>query len=210
MALLASHLRFSTDIKDQLKASDPTRYFSGTAYPDSRYATGLDRTLTHPADFRTNSNFMSDDFRKGWYSHLIYDVVQRKCTDNSLSHLLTGDNKELFAKYTALKILQDIDDAHSFDLNHHLGYLTDLENPNGEDPVVLSEYYNFNCKVYSHLPILNKNSYDPLFHRFSVGKEMIKMIKHTVDEFQNNQEVKSFLTDIYPKSLALYRNISES
>lgn len=51
MALEASHIRFALDLKDKYSIQDVQKLVSGTVYPDSRYATKIDRQLTHPQDF---------------------------------------------------------------------------------------------------------------------------------------------------------------
>jgi len=116
MVLEASHIRFALDIKDLLKVQDIDAYVSGSIYPDSRYVTEVDRLATHPKDYRDDSMFHTSDFRKGWFAHLLADDAQFVCMGEMLPQVKIGTGEESWIKRSAIKILQDIEDAKEFDL----------------------------------------------------------------------------------------------
>ena len=51
MALEATHMRFALDLKNKYQVRNIKKYIVGTIYPDSRYLSGIDRTLTHSENF---------------------------------------------------------------------------------------------------------------------------------------------------------------
>ena len=100
MALEATHIRYALDNKDRFDVSDETKYVSGTVYPDSRYPTGIARTLTHD-DSQMQKNFWSnDDFRKGWAAHLLYDKIQQsvRVVSRGVYFSLGRDSRQLLFK----------------------------------------------------------------------------------------------------------------
>ena len=59
MSLQITHIRFALDLHKELNITSLDQYISGTIYPDSRYMTGIDRSLTHSDTLLTQ--FDSED-----------------------------------------------------------------------------------------------------------------------------------------------------
>src|SRR5690242_13526073 len=132
MALEATHIRYALDVKDKYEVRDIEKYVSGAIYPDSRYITKIDRHLTHPEDFMSWDVLELEDFRKGWYVHLLYDAIQGKVFRIKFPEIVATDilahGDEQWIKRTALKVLQDLDDVKNFDIVTYLPYLDYVEN----------------------------------------------------------------------------------
>ena len=113
MALEATHIRFALDVKDEYNISSLEKYLSGTIYPDSRYITCSDRDLTH-SDGLLSLDFAKDDFRKGWYIHLVCDKVQAIVKEES--RVSSSNKTDDWVLSTAIKNIQDIKDVQCFDI----------------------------------------------------------------------------------------------
>ena len=137
MALASSHIRFAIDIQNKMGVTNVCDYVLGSIYPDSRYVTKIDRHLTHPLkEYQTDPTFKKDDFRKGWYTHLLCDDIQYALITELFPEVGESDSGEQDSKWvkrTSVKILQDIEDAKSFDIQKYLGCLSEARNPNRED-----------------------------------------------------------------------------
>ena len=82
-------MRFSNDIKDSLNVIDDKKYYQGVAYPDSRGLTGIKRNFTHDINQTKRVFFKEDDFKKGWASHVVYDIVHNKVMEELLIKVTT-------------------------------------------------------------------------------------------------------------------------
>jgi len=137
--------------------TDETKYISGSIYPDSRYPTGIDRTLTHDNSQMEKEFWSDDDFRKGWAAHLLYDKIQHSVHTDWFKDILQEANSEMVNEEdwvirSALKMLQDIDDIKHFDIKAHLASLSHIETPNGEDVAKVQEYNKLFVDIYNKSP----------------------------------------------------------
>lgn len=152
MALEATHMRFALDLAEKYRVKDIERYISGSIYPDSRYATKVDRAATHPKDFMDWDVTELDDFKKGWMVHLLADEVQAETMRNLLPKVCEGTREhggERWIRRTAIKILQDVDDAKKFDIKKYLPYLDHVEMPNGENTETMRKYSTIFQDMYT-------------------------------------------------------------
>jgi hypothetical protein len=169
MALEASHIRFALDIKDRLGVQDIDAYVSGSIYPDSQYITGAGKLATHPKEYQNDRIFFSSDFRKGWFAHLLCDTAQQQCMKEMLPKTFNGTDQESWEKRTAIRILQDIDDAKRFDLAKYLLCLRYIETPNGEDPEKMHEYNDIFPDMYADLSRLDTAAESRMWERFGIS-----------------------------------------
>lgn len=140
MSLEATHLRFSLAIKDDLGISDLEKYVAGVIYPDTRYLTGIHRNLTHDLGyFRGRKNLT--DFEKGWLSHIIGDKIFKEVMEDRFGNLILFDEpSERWPVITAIKIIQDIEDFLSFDIQSVIDHLDYYEIHFREDERKVIEY----------------------------------------------------------------------
>ena len=114
MSCELSHMRFSNDIKDSLNVIDDKKYYQGVAYPDSRGLTGIKRNFTHDINQTKRVFFKEDDFKKGWASHVVYDIVHNKVMEELFEELFKKEDEKnngySSAARLAIKILQDFND----------------------------------------------------------------------------------------------------
>ena len=137
MALEATHMQFALDLKDEYQVIDLEKYIVGSIYPDSRYVTGIDRTLTH-GEWILADDFTVDDFHKGWQVHQLADNIQTEIIKDYFPKLVPVFAKEdkmikdEWTMFSAIKIIQDMNDLQKFDLQQSVKYLENyVFNPNG-------------------------------------------------------------------------------
>lgn len=204
MALEATHIRYALDIQDKLGVVNLEHYISGTLYPDSRYISAVSRDLTHPEELLNKDPAMLTDFQKGWLAHLVCDNAMRQVTRNELPEVFTEpDNKDTWVRLTALKILQDIDDAQQFPLKNYLPYFDYAENPNGEN---LSEVLQFN-KIFQILYVEPKKleilSYNIMLEESHIEQKLATEVIKQTQSYQTNKRVMSFIQTCYQKMLSI-------
>jgi|SRR5579872_85914 len=205
MALEATHIRYALDVRDKYEVKDIQKYISGAIYPDSRYVTKIDRNLTHPEDFMEWDVLKLDDFRKGWFIHLLYDKIQWKITMKKFPEIFasadTSQGGERWVKHTALKILQDIDDCKKYDLIKYLGYLDYVENLCGENIEKLKEYNNIFQKMYANPEKVNINSCYEMWKKFGIGDELANKVKEAAEFYSTDVDTIKLVSQIYPETL---------
>ncbi|MBI5122818.1 hypothetical protein HZA75_03080 [Candidatus Roizmanbacteria bacterium] len=209
MALEASHIRFALDIKDKLEVKDIKKYVSGVIYPDSRYVTKIDRHLTHPLELLESDFLQLDDFRKGCYAHILYDKIWSGYTLKTLYEFFLDaedsqiQGNELWIRLTTLKILQDIEDAKSYDIERYLPYLDYVENINGEDSNALLKYNKYFQEMYSEPQKLSIENYSKMWNFLGLKVNIGAKLKSQVDIYKNNLEIKKFINIAYIQTLAV-------
>jgi hypothetical protein len=205
MALEASHIRLALDIQDLLGVENIDAYVSGSIYPDSRYVTGIDRIATHPEDYRNDLVFQASDFNKGWYAHLLADEMQQAAMKEILPVTQTGTGLESWIKRSAIKILQDIDDASKFDLAKYLQCLKHIENPNGEDIAKMKEYQDIFPWMYADLMKYNEDIALQMWLKFGVGEENVEKMRITVETYSKDGDIMQGVRGLYGVMLARVR-----
>ncbi len=202
MALAATHIRFALDLKNRFRVVDTQKYISGTLYPDSRYVTGIDRAVTHPKDELEALIRGENDFKKGWYAHLLCDRVQFEVTKELVPSAFVGERgqgSETWVKRSALKVLQDILDAKEFDLRSNLLYLSYAENPNGEDITKVKFYNDIFKNVYVSLPDVTIEEECEMWKQFGVGDELVVAIRRTSEEYEKTAAVRDAISMMYER-----------
>ena len=197
MALEATHMRFAVDVQKYLQIHAIDSYISGSIYPDSRYITGIDRQLTHAKDYKNNIFFMQSDFRKGWYSHLLCDEVQGLLMDEMIPETVPGDGKEKWIRRTAIKVLEDCDDAARFEISKYLPYLQHVENPNGENLETLRIYNAIFPHMYQNPENISVQNAIEMWQAFGVGKELVQRVHQQVDAYASDEHILGEVGKLY-------------
>lgn len=203
MALEGTHIRLAVDLKEECHISDLAKYISGTIYPDSRYITQIDRKLTHPDDFLNDDFFKADDFRKGWFIHLLCDNIQRKLQTKIFSDIASDDKlthgNESWIVRSVLKILQDMDDVKKFDIKNYLPLLDYAENPNGESLEKVRDYNQFFQKMYQSSPEIEDCC--QMWKYLGVSDGLVNEMKKKLEEYSNNKNIIERTNQIYSEIL---------
>ncbi len=209
MALEATHIRFALDLKDKYQIKDIKKYISGVVYPDSRYITGIDRELTHPTDYTDWLWSETDDFRKGWFVHLLTDQIQSRVTREKLPQVFEGSygqGSDVWIKHSAIKILLDLDDVKKFDIKEYLPYLNYVENPNGEDLKKLKKYNQIFVKMYAEPERINVKTSCKMWRDFGVGSDLVEKVRIKVVEYGKDATIMQVIGEIYQDMLTKLNN----
>jgi len=204
MALEATHLRFALDLKDKYQIKDIKKYISGVVYPDSRYITGIDRSLTHPIDYLDWHWDMADDFKKGWFVHLLTDQIQSQVTREKLPQVFKGSygqGSDVWINHSAIKILLDLDDVKKFKIKQFLPYLNYLENPNGEDLKMLKKYNQIFIKMYARPEKINADISCKMWRDLGVDSDLVEKIRVKVAEYSKDVTIMKAIGEIYQDML---------
>jgi len=204
MALEATHMRIALDLKEKYQVKDVEKYIVGTIYPDSRYVTGIDRLLTHPADYMDWHWDTAGDFKKGWLVHLLADKIQWQVTKEMLSQVFegeTGQGSEVWVKHTAIKILQDMDDVKKFDIKQCLLYLKFTDNPNGEDLKKMQQYNMILFKTYVDSDNITIDNYHYTWKEFGIGDDLVAKVKLQTEKYSKDEVVMAAVSKIYQQML---------
>jgi len=210
MPLEATHLRFALDLQTQYCIKDIRKYLSGAIYPDSRYATGLDKTITHDDKFLL-PEFADTDFKKGWQTHqicdLTYDNVRKKLFPDIFPVDYASYNESEWIKFTAMKIIQDMDDIHFFDLQSSLNCLDYADNPNGEAISEIKRYNQIIIDLYRDKKVITLTEHVKMWLLLKPGISLGKKIQDKAEEFLNNPEMVRRIKAIYQEMMASYSEI---
>lgn len=204
MALEGTHLRFALDLKEAYGVQDVQRYLSGTIYPDSRYVTKLERTLTHPRDYLEWDVLAIDDFRRGWFVHLLCDATQKTIMQELLPLAFEGDQSqggEVWVRHTALKVLQDLEDVRSFNILSTFPLLAHVENPNGENLEELKRYNQIFPKMYAVPELTTFKSSEPMWTTFGMRQELVEKVERQTSAYAEDPIVMAGVKRIYPEML---------
>ncbi len=207
MALEATHIRFALDLKEKYEINDIEKYIVGAIYPDSRYVSGIDRTLTHNSAI-LKSEFTKDDFHKGWQAHQIADVVQTKIIKECFADLLPAfAKKNKFASgewetFSALKIIQDMDDMQKFDLASCLKYLENYAfNPNGESLTDIKKYNQIMVDLYKNKKRTTVEDNCRMWLALGVNKEAGERIKRQTEKLLGDKQTVEKVKNVYREML---------
>lgn len=201
MALAATHIRFALDLKEKFEIKNVSNYLSGTIYPDSRYVTKLDRNLTHAKEYQDEQFYKNDDFRKGVAVHLLCDTVQAKLFSEYFSDVIpAGDvlaGSEPWIARTALKVVQDMDDATHFPIRDYVSRLEYVENPNGENVAQLQAYAQIFQQMYTKT--VNIDAYARMWCELGITEELAERVRRQSEEYFANGSVRARIAEVYPQ-----------
>lgn len=207
MALEGTHIRFALDSQDYFGVSDADKFISGSIYPDSRYPTGIDRTLTHDDTQMQRDFWKNDDFRKGWAAHLLYDKIQYDIHTDWFKDILQAHNPSMSGEddwiiRSALKILQDIEDISQFDIKQHLDALRYVETPNGEQAGSVAEYNQLLAEMYANAPNVSIEDLEKMWISWSISADTAAKMRSEAYAIQADKELQSKVTRVYTETLA--------
>lgn len=217
MALEATHMRFALDLKDEYQAIDLEKYIVGSIYPDSRYVTGIDRTLTH-GEWILADDFTVDDFHKGWQVHQLADDIQTEIIKDYFPKLVPVFAKEdkmikdEWPMFSAIKIIQDMNDLQKFDLQQSVKCLENyVFNPNGEDIKKVRKYNQIMIDLYKNKKKTTIEDNYQMWLALGVNRESALNIKKQTEELLNNVEIVKKIEMIYDEMLRrLFKNKSNN
>lgn len=201
MALEISHIRFALDLKDQFGVKDLKEYISGSVYPDSRYATGIDRQLSHPKSYEFE--YGDDDFKKGWYSHLALDLIQGNIFSEILGvpfSEIAADN-DIWVDFSAAKVIQDMSDFEKIDVDSLEENVVVTRTPNREDPKELQKFYDLIVNMCHKKKKLSIDDYEKLWTDWNINHELWKKMQRKIIEFQYNEDVRKKIEGINDRIL---------
>lgn len=112
-----------------------------------------------------------------------------------------GQGGERWIKYTAIKILQDLDDVRKFDIKSYLPFLAHIENPNGEKIEMLRRYNQIFPKMYADPEKVNIDSCYEMWKEFDIGDELAAKVKLQAEEYSRDASVIGAVLKIYPEML---------
>ncbi len=206
MALEATHIRFALDTQNLFGVEDINKYVSGSIYPDSRYATGIDRILTHDDSQILEDFWENNDFRKGWASHLLYDKIQFSVHAEWFRDILKESDPKMTGEEdwiirTALKILQDIDDLQHFDIRQYLGALNYIEAPNGEDEAEVKKYNQLFINIYKDAPNVSIEDLEKMWTDWNVSPEVATKMRNKAYEIQADKRLMGLIVNVYKETM---------
>lgn len=207
MALEATHMRFALDLKNKYQVRNIKKYIVGTIYPDSRYLSGIDRTLTHSEKF-LDENFAKNDFHKGWQVHQLVDIIQTEIIKELFPNfvpIFAKENKFIqneWHTFSAIKIIQAMDDMQKFDLQKCLTYLNSYAfNPNGENLEDIKKYNQIMIDLYQGKKITTIDDNYKMWVALGVNKKDGLEIKKQTQKLLKDKNIISEILGIYDKML---------
>ncbi|HAU66333.1 MAG: hypothetical protein UT30_C0001G0009 [Candidatus Uhrbacteria bacterium GW2011_GWF2_39_13] len=203
MAMELTHIRFAHDLKQVLHVQNESFYYAGAVYPDSRYITNIDRSLTHGGK-SPNDPFTPglSDFEKGWATHLFYD---RKAHPQyvplspwSMEEAQQGNHVWQFM--SAVKIVEDL---QSYDvMNGKIGMILNISfpiYPSNEDPQTMQKYSDIQKTLYHVKPTLE--DYRIFWNNLSRESGVIDSIMEYAKNLLHNDMIQQKIKVIYPMVL---------
>ena len=210
MSLEATHIRFAIDLQEEYKIKDIEQYISGAIYPDSRYVTGINRELTHSDSFLL-PEFASDDFKAGWQTHqicdLVYNDVRRKLFVDLFPISYDSYNEQEWILSTALKIIQDMDDMQAFDIKKYLKFLKYSRNPNGESIAGVENYNNIMITLYKNKEVTTIEDNINMWLALGPEASLCAQVRVKTEEFLKDPAILMRIKSIYKEMMRSYREV---
>lgn len=200
MAMEGTHIRFALDLKEKLNVTDECSYIIGAVYPDSRYFTKIDRALTHPKGYRSDPRFQKSDFNKGWFTHLLCDDIQYNVLHEvfpKLGENIPGQDSREWIQRTSLKILQDMEDVQSFEIESMLSCLDSVSNPNTEDESILRKYHELLQDIYKNPQNIKLDSYLIFMHAIGLDKNLGNRLMEQTRSYQSDEDSMPKIKNLY-------------
>jgi len=191
MALPATHIKFAAQREADLNIEDKNKYYSGTLYPDTRYATGIDRGKTHFSELLPADKH-EDDFNKGWAVHQSCDEQQAEIAHDIFSDLdPVGKSQQWWTRFSAIKAAHDMYDMREFEMKTYLEYLDFVQSQfNEESEAEIEQYYDAVSNAYSNYKI--PEAYNKILEVLNIESEIgatankmaIKILEEQEDKLQ--------------------------
>lgn len=199
MAFEATHIRFALDLAERLKIQDIQTYLSGSIYPDSRYATGISRNITHSGAAPKDPLAPGlDDFHKGWATHLLYDelgIKKYKALSPTPNMKVEGFG-DLWVYTTSEKLIEDMECFKA--LGKQGSLIQDIQPPevlNNENKADLNKYYADIKHLYTKSPTLS--DYYNLMTKWHIPDKAAKAVYDLTETFQKDTGMIERINDIY-------------
>ena len=203
MAMELTHVRFAQDLKEVLNVQDDAAYYAGAVYPDSRYSTNIDRSLTHGGNSPNNPFTPGlSDFEKGWATHLSYDrnAHPRYVALSPWSIEQAQQGNQVWQFMSAIKIVEDL---QSYDaMNGEVQLILSLSfpvYPNNEPPQTMQKYSEIQKTLYQVKPTLN--DYRILWKNLSGESDVIDSIMEYTKNFLDDDVIQQKIKAVYPRVL---------
>lgn len=208
MSLEATHIKFALDVKEKFNVVDVQKYLVGTIYPDSRYISGIDRTLTHN-DRLLDPDFMQTDFNKGWAVHYLCDRAGNRAMDELLPDLQIGLTErsagtEWWVRATAIKNIQDILVLTECNIQPYLPMLDYVHNPNNEPRERVQEYNRLIQELYTKQEKFTEAETKKFWERLGVGSELVERVAQCTKKYQADSEYMDRIKELYPRMLEIF------
>ncbi len=207
MALQATHIKFALDLKEKYKPKNLKKYISGAVYPDSRYVTGLNRDLTHGTHLLNMD--LTDDFKKGWHSHLVCDnllgIVMDKILPNKFNRQknVIRQGNQYWLNVTAIKILLEIYIFKTFNIQRYLIMLDYIENPYNEDFNLVKKSNYIIQLAYKNKTEINLNHIINYWRGLIPDIKMLAKIQQTTLDLMRNRIIIKDIEKLYSETLKL-------
>jgi len=206
MSLQATHLRFSLSIKDDLGVSDMEKYVAGSIYPDTRYLSGVSRKLTHNLDYFAGKKDLGD-FEKGWLSHIVADLAFYEIVEEKFGDLiLYEDYEQQVLVMAAIKIVQDMEDFSSFDIQPVIDHLDYFETRFHEDERKVSEYNGIIKHLYKGKAKIAAEDYLEMRRRMGRTAENNAQVKKKLIELHRDDTLIENIKSNFEDMMDLYRD----
>ncbi|MBI2473359.1 hypothetical protein HYV70_02290 [Candidatus Uhrbacteria bacterium] len=203
MAMELTHVRFAQDLKEVLNVQDDAAYYAGAVYPDSRYLTKIDRSLTHggnsPRDPFTPG---LSDFEKGWATHLFYDRNAHPqyiaLSPYSIEEAQQGNRVWQFM--SAAKIVEDLQ-SYSV-MNGNVEMMLNLSfpvYPNNEDSQIMRTYSAIQKTLYGHPPKIK--DYRLFWTNLNGQSDVIDAVMKCTRDLLDNDDARQRIQTIYSSVL---------
>jgi len=213
MALEATHIRFAIELKDKLQVEDTARYIAGTLYPDSRYKTALPRKFTHPPDFKDWNLLNADDFKKGWFVHLLCDQIQAGIFNKKFPQFFLTGKIELgndgWIALTAVKVLQDLEDIKKFDVKPYLPNLASIENRNNEKRELLVKFYKNVIDTYANPSKLTLENYRMKLAQLGIGEDLAAKVQKKAEQLSNDKGITKSVRAVYAEMMKKFGQMTD-
>lgn len=206
MSLEATHFRFSLAIKDDLGVLDLEKYVAGAIYPDTRYLTGIHRNLTHDLKYFTGKKNLSD-FEKGWLSHIIGDKIFKEVTEDKFGDMiLFEDPGHRWPVITAIKIIQDIEDFLSFDIQSVLDYLDYYEIHFREDERRVIGYNTIIKNMYKGREQVTIDECLLMWEKLGMNRKQIVLLRKEIIELYEEEKLIRAIKENFIDGMDLYKD----
>ena len=205
MSLEATHLRFSLEIKNDLDVIDLEKFVAGVIYPDSRYITGIRRSLTHSLDYFVGRKNLSD-FQKGWLSHIIGDKIFKEVMEDKFGDMILFDDVgERWPVITAIKIIQDIEDFLFFDIQSIIDYLDYYEIHFSEDERKVIAYSDIIKNLYKGREKVTVVECLSMWEKLGMNREEIALLRKKIIELYEDEKMIVEIKENFADGMDLYR-----
>jgi len=206
MSLQATHIRFALAVKEGLGVLDLEKYVAGAIYPDTRYLTGVNRALTHDFGYFTGGKKLTD-FDKGWLAHIVGDKVFYEVIDDKFSELVLSEGyKERWPIINAIKIIQDIADFSSFDIQGVLVYLDYYEIHFHEDERKVLEYNGIIREMYEGREKVTVENALWMWGKLRMTSDELALLKKKLIELYEDEKLIADIGGNFEDGFKIYKN----